>query len=933
MSRKRELSSVIQAITFGVSGLFLGAVAPVFAQSETADTNLEEILVTGSAIKRSENLEGSLPIQVFGRGELDRSGVVAVGDFIQTIPAMQGFTTASDSVGGSGGGVRSASIHDIGEQYTLVLLNGRRMAASDSGSTIDLTAIPMSMLEQVDVLTDGASALYGSDAIAGVVNFQLKKEVESTTVSMRYSDPSAGAGETLDVDLITGFGSLATDGYAFVLGLNSHKQEQLAAVDRDFAKTGIITVKHPDGGYGLFFNGSPNAIPGNATATYRDVTVVNNPATAVDEQIKTVSFNPYQKANGTCAPDNLQVGPTCSFDYTSTIEIIPESERNSVFLNGHYQITDDLTAFSTLVYSQSEMTARIAPYPTGNVPVPVDSALVNEYVVPYLTPLQANNLIRVTGTWRALPADPRTTEYLSDATHLVLGFEGSAGDIDYSGGYTFANNSQEQNYPTGWLLLEPFVNLVTSGRLNIFTTPDKITDAEREELSKTVYRGNWDTTDVTVHSIDGVASTPVFSLAGGDAVVAVGFDYRDTTFTREISDANANEELLFLSKDTPYDMSRSQGALFTEVLLPVADSVEVTASLRYDTIDAVDSAGEGTVGKSMDDTTYKITGRWDLIDELALRASFGTGFKAPSMLEIAEPRTEFGVTSGNYSCPLAASDPLSAACLPGSPQYAIYREGNADMKPEKSEQYSAGFVLQPTDGISLTVDYWNVEITDVVERLSEAQIFANPTLYRDLFTTKTNLATNTEELAIIQGAVNGGERNASGIDYNFSVTFDSSIGTFTPSLSGTYMLESESSLNGSSLGKFGGDNKVTFRNQIRLGLTLAQDMFTHSLSANYKSGYLDQAKTINMLNSNGVPNFAVNTPIQLTVSDYYTVNYQSDVKLMDDKVGLTLGINNLLDEEPPLSLRTAGAGHQVGWDPRYVDAFGRTFFVRGEYTF
>jgi len=933
MSRKRELSSVIQAITFGVSGLLFSGASPVFAQGETAETMVEEILVTGSAIKRQENLEGSLPIQVFGRAELDRSGVITTSDFIETIPAMQGFTTASDSVGGSGGGIRTASIHDIGEQYTLVLLNGRRMAPADSGGTIDLTAIPMSMLEQVDVLTDGASALYGSDAIAGVVNFQLKKEVEGTTISARFADPTAGAGETLDFDLITGFGSLAEDGYSFVLGFNHNSQEQLAAVDRDFAETGLVTVKHPDGGSGLFFNGSGNAIPGNATATYIDVTKVDNPATTADERRTSYAFNPYQQENGTCAPNNSQIGNTCFFDYTTTIEIVPESERDSLFLNGHYQVNDDLTAFATLVYTESAVTTRIAPYPTGNVPVPVDSDLVAEYVIPYLTQTQADNLVGVTGTWRALPADPRTTEYKSDSTHLVFGFEGSTNDIDYSGAYTYANNSQEQNYPTGWLLLDPFVDLVASGGLNIFTTPDNITDAERAALSETVYSGNWDTIDVTVNSIDGVASKPIFSMGGGDAVVAVGFDYRDTTYTREISDANANEDILFLSTDTPYDMSRSQSALYTEILLPVADTVELTASLRYDTIDATDSEGEGTIGESMDDTTYKITGRWDVTDMLALRGSFGTGFKAPSMLEVAEPITEFGVTSGSYSCPFPIGDPMAEYCLPGESQSAVYRQGNADIKPEKSEQYSAGFVLRPTDSASITIDYWNVEITDVVERLNEADIFDNPTLYRNLFTTKTNLATGTEELAIIQGAVNGGVRNASGIDYNFSMTFDLAFGALTPSLGGTYMLESESSLNGSSLGQFGGDNKVTFRNQIRFGLTLAQEMFTHSLSANYKSGYLDQEQTINMFDSNGEPDFSTDTPVQLTVSDYYTVNYQTIVKLMDDKLGLTFGINNLLDEEPPVSLRTGGSGHQVGWDPRYTDAFGRTLYVRGEYTF
>jgi len=380
-------------------------------------------------------------------------------------------------------------------------------------------------------------------------------------------------------------------------------------------------------------------------------------------------------------------------------------------------------------------------------------------------------------------------------------------------------------------------------------------------------------------------------------------------------------------------MSRSQWGLFSELLLPLSQSIEVTASARYDSIDAVDSEGFGTIGEKMDDTTYKISGRWKVSDEFAIRGSYGTGFKAPSLLEIAEPLTDFGVTSGSYTCPFAKSDPFAAYCLPGESESNVYRKGNAKLHPEKSKQSTIGFVLTPTKGLSVTVDYWNVKITDVVERLNEQKIFDNPDLYRDLFTTKTNLATGKEELAIIQGAVNGGKFDASGVDYNFSQAFDFGFGTLTANLTGTYMLESKSSLNGSSLGKFGGEDEVTFRNQIQLGVTLDQKMFSHSISVNYKSGYLDQAQTYNLIDADGVVDYDTDTDIQLNVPSYYTVNYQTKVKLLDDKVGVTLGVNNLLDKEPPLTLRTNGSGHQVGWDPRYADGYGRTVFVQASYTF
>jgi iron complex outermembrane recepter protein len=931
MKKKHILSVAIHLIVIGATGVPL-----CLSQAANAEeaVQVDEIVVTGSAIKRKD-LEGALPVQVFSREQLDRTGVVTTAELMDTMTAMQGFTTVSDSVGGGGGGIRTASIHDIGDDYTLVLLNGRRMAPSDSGGVIDIGTIPLSMLKQVDVLTDGAGALYGSDAIAGVVNFQLKEEVESTTVSARYSVPLEGAGETLDADLITGFGSMATDGFALVLGYNHHDQKPLEAADRDFAKTGILTVEDPNTRKaGVFFQGSGNAIPGNTAATYIDTAKTDKPETTRDERLTTIAFNPYLKANGSCAPSNSQVDNECFYDFTSALQVIPESVSDSLFLNGHYKVTDDLTAFATMVYAKNSLTSRIAPYPTGNVPLPINSALVNDYVRPYLTPDQSANLTKVTGRWRALPAEGRTTEYLSDSVHFVTGLDGSIGDdIDYSVAYTFGKYSQDQNYPTGWLLLDPFVNLVKSGELNIFTTPDKTTSAEKEALAKTIYHGPWDTTDVTINSIDGSASMPVFDLNGSDAILAVGFDYRDTKYERGVSEANDQEILLFLSRDIPYDMSRHQFGVYSEFLMPFTESVEVTASVRYDSINSVKSEGFGLVGEPMSDTSYKLSGRWEIVDELAVRASYGTGFKAPSMLQVAEPRTEFGVTSGNYTCPFADDDVLAAFCLPGEFQSAVYREGYAKLKPEKSKQATVGFVFTPVAGASLTVDYWKVAITDVVERLSEQSIYANPARYRDLFTTKDNLATGEKELAIIQAAVNGGKYDASGIDYDFSKAFDLSFGTLTTTLGGTYMIESRSTLNGSSLGLLGLNDAVTFRNQIRIGVTLEHDIFSHSISLRYKSGYLDQAQTVNLIGDDGVVDYSTDTPIQLTIPSYSLVNYQTKVKLMDEKLGVTFGVNNLMDKQPPLSLTTNGGGQQVGWDPRYVDAYGRTVFLRGDYTF
>ncbi|MDH4126302.1 MAG: TonB-dependent receptor [Gammaproteobacteria bacterium] len=901
---------------------FHGAIAQQqIAPVEESDQAVEEIVVTGSAIKRVD-LDSSLPIQVITADQFDREGITNAGDLIENIPAMQGFTTESDSVGGSGGGIRTANLRAIGSQYTLSLLDGRRMAPADSGSSIDLSNIPLAAVEQVQVLTDGASALYGSDAIAGVVNFILKDSVEETTVNVRSDRPSQSGGEHWNFDLVTGFGDLEDKGYSVVLSYSHEDQEQLAASDRDFAKSGFLFFRHE--GQDLYFqNSSSNAVPGNAyvyTANY-------------DSLIR--NFNPNALANGgVCAEQTTPDGETCRFDYTSTLEVMPESVRDSLTLNSKFRLTDNLQGFVTALASNYDMIARIAPYPTGEIPLPLNSSLVVNEVLPYLTPAELAQVGVVTGTWRAAPAGNRTTEYQIDSMNLSFGLEGNTGDVDYSTAVTLATNQIDQNYLTGWLLLDEFVDAATSGSFNIFASQDEFTEADMAALEPTIYHGNWDVTSNEMLAVDAKASKPLFELAGGEVILAGGIDYRTTNYDRSISEANENERLLFLSKDTPYELERDQYGVFAEMLFPFSSNFETTVSLRYDDISAVsDQLNGGDIDSGDSDTTYKISGLWNVSEAVALRASYGTGFKAPSMREIGEPLSEFGVTSGTFDCPFTAPDPLAQYCKPTEDQYDVYRQGYGGLTFETSTQYTFGTVITPTDNFSMTVDYWNIQLEDLVERLTEQQIFDNAEIYRDLFTTKTNLATGQEFLAIIQAAVNVGTRDQSGVDYALNQGFDLGWGQLDLGLQGTYVMESESSLTGSSLGRFGNDDGVVFRNVINLLVTLYHGDFTHTLFSNYRSGYLDQAQVVEVLGT-GVPlGQGPNIEVQLDVPSYMTTDYNLRYMMLDDKLGLSFGVSNLLDEEPPLSLRVSGAGHQLGWDPRYTDAFGRTYYLQAKYAF
>jgi len=920
MLRKNRLTLAVSTAI----GLTTAAVLPFTAQAQEQEPMLEEVVVTGSMIKRVD-LDNALPVQVLNADEIARVGIINAGDLMEKVPAMQGYITPSDSVGGSGGGIRTANLRGIGDQYTLTLLNGRRMAPADSGSSIDLSNIPMAAVERVEILTDGASALYGSDAIAGVVNFILKDSVEETTISVRGAQPEEDGGESWNFDIVTGFGNLAEDGYSLVATYSHEEQDPLAGVDRDFAETGFIHFAH-DGQQLYFENSSSNAIPGNASI-YSDGDYIN--------LIRKI--NPNRFANGDqCAPQTTPDEENCRFDYTSTLEILPEHERDTVYLNGKLNFTENLTGFATAMLSRYETTNRIAPYPTGEVPLPIDSDLVQNEVFPYLTPEERELAQGVTGEWRALPASNRTTEYKIDSSNYTFGAMGAVGEIDYQGAVTYAETEIEQNYPTGWLLLDEFVSTVEAGLINIFAAQEDFSDADREALAPTIYSGNWDTIDTTMTMVDGQAAMPVFDMSGGEAQVAVGFDWRTTNYDRSISEANANEELLFLGADTEYELERDQWGLFAELFLPVLDNLEFTGSVRYDDVSAVeDKRNGGDIDEGDSDTTYKISALWNVSDAVALRGSFGTGFKAPSMREIGEPLSDFGVTSGTFDCPFAATDPRTSWCKPGANQVNVFRAGSGKLIFETSEQYTFGIVLTPWDNFDATIDYWKIEMEDLVDRATEQQIFDNPAQSDalGLFTTKTNQATGREELAIIQAAVNVADSEDSGIDWAFNQGFDLGWGQLDLGLRGTYVIKSENSLYGSSLGRFGSDDGVVFRNVANFNASLYHGNFTHTILTNWHSGYTDQMVTAEITGT-GVPlGQGPTTSVQLDIASYATTDYQFRWMLMDDSLGVNFGVYNLFDKQPHLSLRESGAGHQVGWDPRFNDAYGRTYYLGASYSF
>ncbi|KQV54386.1 MULTISPECIES: TonB-dependent receptor [unclassified Duganella] len=913
-----------RSVRLAMSALALIAAGNAAAQ----EAPMQRVEITGSAIKRIA-VEGALPVQRLSAETIKKTGANTVAELIQALPAMQGFTVEATAAGSNSGGRVSASIHDIGESYTLVLLNGRRIAPQNDGSTVNLNAIPMSAIERVEILTDGASALYGSDAIAGVINFIMKKNFNGVNLEANFSQPfQSSSGRQTDAAITFGSSDLL-DGRLALMGTYRHDERtQLRATERDFAKTSFIPFGFNGKNY-VMDRTSTSAVPGNVTVDFNDKT--------------NTTFNPYLLKNGKCAPMNVVVPTnqqTCGFDSGSTVEIVPQSKRDTFFGNATFKLTDNVNLFAETVIGRFDLTARIAPNAMP-VAVPVNSAFYTNYVQPYLTPAQQANLAvtkpgvsPVNANYRSFDWGTRDSQTVTDTQHFVTGLEGDIGAWNFNSGLTWSRNKYEERYVGGYQLNKEFRSMIANGSFDPFAALGPVSDATRALIDGSTFRGAIRNASTTMTGIDARASRELFDLGlgGGSSSIALGGDVRRYHYEQTPTDAAKNGLIYNLSSPATYDMTRKTYGLFTELLVPVVKSFEVTGAVRYDAYTAIDNGVTGTeMGKKESAVTYKVSTRWQPNSITVVRASYGTGFKAPDMLNIGQPLVPAGVTASKYACPNVQGN--SGLCKPGAlEQYPVMSGGNVNLKPEKSKQFTIGFRVEPANWFSAGADLWDVKIRDAVSSVSEQLAFDhNGNDYPQLFTTFTEPASGKTFYAFQRLSINIGQTHNQGIDWDMTGRHNFSFGRFSSTLAGTYLIKSDYTKPGTSdqwtnsMNFFGINNAVSFRHVVRWTNTLETGAFSNSITANYRNGYTDAKATVWNLGTNATEDVRIHVPSHLTFDwqGKWAVNKQ---------LSLRAGIKNLADRNPPLSLRNS-SGHQVGFDPRYADPMGRTFYLNGNYSF
>jgi iron complex outermembrane receptor protein len=894
-----QKSRVCTAVLLALGGASALMTAPAaFAQSD------QRIEITGSAIRRSVSDEGALPLTVLKAEELRESGITSVEQVIQQLSFSQSSSIGSNSIGSSTGGATYANMRGLGTNKTLILLNGRRMAPfAFAVNAVDLNSIPFAVIDRIEVLRDGASAIYGTDAIGGVINFITKNDYNGGTIALEASIPEEKGGGKRRGSFVAGFGDLSKDKFNFWLSVDSQQQTRIRALDRSFSKSGIIPERGVNGN-------SATTFPGNFSQT----------ATGI-------SGNPTAP---NCAPPLSVVSPssnkTCVFDFSATIDIMPDIEQNTLaarltsLLPGDHQMSIDF------VSTNNRNVSRVAPDPVSNIVIaPGNPFYPTNY--PGL-----DNTKSVTVGWRMVPAGPRTNESQSDASRVVWDLRGNLGGWDYVAGL-FASSSLASDAAVDGYVNAPFIRSeVAAGRLNPFA------DATAEQLAiiqQAKRMGTFATAEGTTSGADFRVTRDLFSLGGGKAALALGGEVRREGYNYNTDDAVV--AAIPSAGRSPYHVTgnRDAYALSAEMLLPITKQLELTLAVRGD---HYSDAG--------DTVNPKISLKFQPFKQLLLRGSYNTGFKAPTLDDLYGPQSitfAAGAVNDPLLCPngvvnAAAGGVASRDC---GLQVQVQQGGNPNLKPEKSKTFSLGLVVEPVQNLTLSADYWNIKLRDQINAIDQISILGNPTLYGDKIVRCKDIpvalqaelnrcgADNLNSNAIgyvVTLTDNLGKVQTSGVDLSAAYVLNAgNAGSFAFNWDGTWVRSykyqnSSTDPMKENVGLYV-DNGPVFRWQHAVSLGWTRGDVKARLSVRHKTGYTDQNN----------PTTVVGGPSYYGRVDAYTLVDVSATTKIGKNFSLTAGVTNLFDKDPPFSNQSTRS--QRGYDPRFADPVGRALFLRGTMTF
>ncbi|WP_437882365.1 TonB-dependent receptor [Pseudomonas sp. LRF_L74] len=871
----------------GGDGTFVIVRAPV---EEASVPVLKRVIVTGSNIRRSDS-EGSNPVQVIDAEALARLGKTSVTEVLRTITANAGNSFNGNRNSGWATGSSGVSLRGLSLKNTLILLNGRRVAnyvfpeSQLSDAFVDVNALPVNALERIEVLKDGASAIYGSDAVAGVINLITRQDYQGLEVAGSTGFASEGGAEKNDANLFGGFGSLEDDGYNLFFSFKGHQGNRLDQDERGSTKYGDYRDKAGGGLNGWSAAG----------ARYLDASGVSHALLDADGNC------PAGMVYGQSAAYDGKAGDTCAWNRASTTTMLPGSERYQLFHSGTFKLGDATEFFyegnyshihGDLIASNSYFTLNSGSSWALDPATGLGVTLPNT-----LSGSSPNNPtgqdVTLEYTFLDLGVQNRTTS--SDFYRVLSGLRGEWRDWSWEGTVFHSANRVEMTSNGGLVNRYALYDAINSGSYNL-TNPAANSQAVRDSLSVDLKKDGRSTLSGTDFKISG----ELFDLPAGPIGFAGGVEWRQESLSLDVPDVVASGALLRPSLQYVADASRDVSAAYAEFNIPVFDSLEIQLAGRGDYYDDVGGAFSPKLGF-----------RWQPLKQVLVRGSVSEGFRAPSLSEASSDNYTIGFTT--------IVDPLTGATVAPT-KFSV---GGDDLDPERVRSYNLGVVLSPDELTNISLDYYNIRIDDVIALESDAAIAKRNDPNEVIRDASGNVSSINSSLKNLT------RMNTSGFDLEFSRRLPTKgLGDFDLTSTWTYInrYRVQDTADG-PLNDYAGTNGLNMsaipktKGRTTLGWRYAD--WDTALTWNYNGSYEQkQLKT----GVNG---------IHSRVEAYNQFDFYLGYEGVKD-LTLYLNVDNLLNEKPPYDpwgYSSMGVAVRAPYDVTQYDLLGRYVTLGFNYKF
>jgi len=887
------------------AGVATNAIAQSTGEASSEATSLDTITVTGSHIKRAA-ISGVGPVTVIDAEAIERSGAISIETLLQRLPASAGFAGSQSNAywANNGYGTTQVNLRGLGINRTLVLLNGRRIVNGGTGanSSVDLNIIPVALIERIEVLKDGASAIYGADAVAGVVNIITKKSFDGVEASVRYGQTFQDDGEEGAVDLTWG---MSGDRGSIMAAINYSESGSINMADR--APCGLGEV-----------NGELVCVGSSATIGGR----------AVLADGRRVNFN--QDPGGDGDFFETYSGAKHNFNGNPYLNAVNPIERLSFSTFGNLSLNDDVRLFTELMYTNRQSNQLATPGSIGQFR-PINIAADHP-----TNPTGQDLLLQ---RRRLLEAGVRDFYQEVDTFRTVVGLDGQFGmGWNWNAAINWGRN-------TG---IDGSTNIANLDRVENTLDTSLCSNAPGAAIPCGDYLGYGDISPEVLDyimfttrdnggneqkSFTANLSGQLFEMPAGWVGVATGVEIRKERGWRDpdqltiLGSANTNQQ-------DPIAGEYTAKEVFAEIAVPLlqdtflAQSLMLNAAVRYSDYDLFG-----------DDTNYKVGLDWQLVPSLKVRANYATAFRIPNVPELFG-----GVSEGS----LTTTDPCSGwSSLPSSS--VVYQNcqasgvpagymqlgnailttvgGNQNLQPEDAETLTIGTVWTPTfvDNLTLTADYFNIRIDNAIQRIAgstKLSICYNTPNLAHQFCGPSNFTRNplTGEIDFLSAQpVNAASERVSGIDLGALYQFEMAGMDATFNWDVSYLKNYD-------VRPFPGANEIEFAGNITGGsgsytqwrsfgaLTLEQGPW----SGSYSVQYIGSADDINA------------SPGDIGDHAPSLTYHNAQVKYaVNDSMGIAFGVDNLFDKEPPFIQSYTDANT----DTMTYDLMGRRWNAKVTYRF